>query len=210
MANCNSFIVRSVSSMLEATWSTSLVMNSGSWRLTAISLSERILFSRRSISRPDELVVLAGLVQVGQPAAAGVEVVLQRRAHPLRGACSCVVGRQLGDLLLELRDALLDLVGGWSSARTGTGRTACRAAADGSTTAGPGRSVGIRPAARRRAHAGTFQLQGDVAQLDALGAQRSKRCSNSRGSLLEDVVAGSAGWPASFRSRWRFASWAST
>ena len=114
VANCSSFIVFSVSIMLRATWSTSLLMNSGSWRLTAISLNERILFSRRSISALDQLVVLAGLFQVGQPRAARLQVVLQRRAEPLRGGIAAV-GRQLLELLLQLGNALLDLVARWSS-----------------------------------------------------------------------------------------------
>ena len=101
VANCSSFMVRSVWTMLAATWSTWPVTKSGSWRLTASSLREWILFSRRSISSLDQLAVVAGLLEVRQPCSGRLEVVLEgladllllRRRPPRPAVCRvCLEG----------------------------------------------------------------------------------------------------------------------
>ena len=195
--------------MLEATWSTWLLMNSGSWRLTAISLSERILFSSRSISSSTSLVVLAGLLQVGQAAAAGLQIVCQGLADPL-AARARLGGGQPGEPLLEALDLRLNLVvaGLLEEPRQGVWRVQ-QPQVDPQQAVEAGH-LQLFQRLRRVAQPGLLQVHGDLAQFEALAAQRLEALQQIGGQASEDVPQRLLGGAGVFGPARPWPAWAST
>ena len=181
VANCNSFIVRSVSTMLEATWSTSLLMNSGSWRLMAISLSERILFSRRSISRPMNWQFSWALVRF----ASRLRLVSRLSCSAARTRCRRGSLSSAGSWPIcfsKAVDVLLDLVGAGllQELRQGVARIE-------QPQVNPQQTIqaGQLKLVQRHvdgAHAGTLQVHGDCRSSRHWARSDWKRCNASGGS----------------------------